>query len=264
MLLTLSVAALRDQLDLDGSDGPISPFDVPKLAIDEFDLNGLHLPTWLFRGWGAKQVDRFRDRADKAGCPCLVLSEDEPHPMCDEADDTVRDTVERMERVLRVAHRLGCSSVAMTIAERTSEDARDFARENLRDLVKRAERFELNLLLKPHAGITGEPESLTTLIRDVGGFRIGTCPSFVAAGATGDPAGYLKAVTPYASAVVAQTGKIGPKGEHPAYDLHACVEALRAVGYDGSVAIEPTDGDVMEQIGLARAALAELLETENA
>jgi sugar phosphate isomerase/epimerase len=266
MLLTLSVASLRNQLQLGGStaDEGLDPMEVPALAIREFDLHGLHLPTWLFKGWDASQVDAFRDRADKAGCPCLVLAEETPHPMSDEDDDAVAQSVERMERVLRVAHRLGCSSAAMSLTYSEGEDAWDFARENLRDLVKRAERLELNLLLQPTEGLTGTPDSLTSLIRDVGGFRIGSCPSFAAAGASGDPAAYLKAVTPYASAVVAHVGEILADGSHEAFDLGACVEAVRAVGYDGSVAIEPTEGDVFEQIGRCKDALATLLETENA
>jgi len=281
MLLTLSVASLRNRLapvgsgrrpdfsgtadaDADADAELIDPMLIPALAMGEFDLHGLHLPTWLFKGWDAAQLDRFRDRADKAGCPCLVLAEETAHPMSDEDDEMVAQSVERMERVLRVAHRLGCSSVAMSLTFSEGEDARDFARENLRDLVKRAERLELNLLLQPTEGLTGTPDSLTSLIRDVGGFRIGSCPSFAVAGASGDPAAYLKAVTPYASAVVAHVGEITPDGSHDAFDLGACVEAVRAVGYDGSVAVEPSAGNVYEQIQRCKDALASLLETENA
>lgn len=265
MLLTLSVGALRDLTSSRGGTEPeVNPHDVPKIAARDLELNALHIPTSFLKGWGAPEVDAFRDAADKAGCPCLVLQEEEPHPMADEPDEIVEAAVERMGRVLRVAHRLGCSSVAMTIAESRSEEAEDFTREHLRDLVKRAERLELNLLVVPSAGITQDPESLTALVRDVGGFRIGTCPSFAAAAATGDPVSYLKTVTPYASAAIAQVGTLDAEGDHAAFDLPACIDAIQAVGYDGSLAIHPIAGDPIEQARRARDTITEILETESA
>ena len=265
MLLTLSVAAIRDLLvERDGEPPAFRPRDLPRLAAEDLGLNALHLNTSLLKGWNAKQVDEFRDAADKAHCPCLVLEEDEAHPMADQDDDIVEQSVERMTRVLRVAHRLGCSAVAMTLAEARGEDATDFTREHLRDLVKRAERLELNLLVTPSPGLTEDPNQLTALIRDVGGFRIGTCPSFAAAAATGDPAGYLKTVAPYASAIVAQVGAVDNDGDHAAFDLTACIDAIQAVGYDGSLAIHPISGDPIEQARRARDAITEILETESA
>jgi sugar phosphate isomerase/epimerase len=265
MLLTLSVGAFRDLLvERNGEEPAIRPRDLPRLASEDLGLNALHLPTSLLKGWPARDVDGFRDAADKAGCPCLVLEEDEPHPMANQDDAVVEEAVERMRRVLRVAHRLGCSSVAMTLAEIHGEEAADFTREHLRDLVKAAERLELNLLVTPSPGITEDPEELTALVRDVGGFRIGTCPSFAAAAATGDPASYLKTVAPYASAIVAQTGDVDESGDHPAFDLCACIDAIQAVGYDGSLAVHPVSGDPVEQARRARDAITEILETESA
>ncbi len=264
MLLTLSIAALRDILTTAENDDGIDPFDIPALANDELALSGLHVPTWLLKGWNAREIDRFRDRADKAGCPCLVLAEEKRHPMADEDDDTVQAAADRMAKVLNVAHRLGCSSVSMTLSPAFGEEALDFTREHLRDLVKRAERFELNLLLRPSEGVSQNPEGIAALVRDVGGFRIGTCPNFADAAATGDPTAYLKTVAPYASAVIAQTDTFDEEGFHRAYDLAACVDALLAVGYDGSLAIHPTHGDPIEQARRARDAIAELLELEQA
>lgn len=265
MLLTLSTGALRDLLvPHAGEDPAIRATDLPRLASEDLELSALHIPTSMLKGWPARDIDAFRDAADKAGCPCLVLEEDEPHPMADQDDALVEQSVERITRVLRVAHRLGCSSVAITLTPAEGEDAADFTREHLRDLVKRAERLELNLLVAPSPGITQNPEDITALIRDVGGFRIGTCPSFAAAAATGDPAAYLKTVAPYASAVIAQTGAVDADGDHAAFDLTACIDAIQAVGYDGSLAIHPVAGDPIEQARRARDAIAEILETESA
>jgi hypothetical protein len=61
------------------------------------------------------------------------------------------------------------------------------------------------VLIAPAAGLTEDPERLTDLLKGIGGFRIGTMPDFHTAAKSGDPVGYLKKLTPYASVVNAST-----------------------------------------------------------
>ena len=258
MLITLSSNALRAQLT--GSSPELDLLDVPSLAKNEFDFAGLQITTSLLKGWDANKIERFRDRADKAGCPCLVLVEEQPHQLGDLEGDTTERVIDRMSKVMQVAHRLGCSSVAMSLAHTDAEDAEDLVAENLRDVVRAAERLELNLLLSLSEGLTGSPEQLSGLIRKVGGFRIGSFPSFAQAAASGDAASYLKSIVPYASAVTASCGVFDGKGKHAAFDIETCVEAIKAVGYDGTLAVESNSGPkAMEQVAACKSAIEAVL-----
>ncbi len=261
MLITLSSNALRAQLT--GSKPELDLLDLPRMARDEFGFAGLQLTTSLLKGWDAKKLEKLRDRADKAACPCLVLVEEQAHQLGEFEGDATERAIDRMSRVMQVAHRLGCSSVAMALEPASGEDAEDLVAENLRDVVRAAERLELNLLLSLSDGLTERPEQLSGLIRKVGGFRIGSFPSFAQAAASGDPESYLKSIVPYAAAVTASCGAFDAKGKHPAFSIETCVEAIKAVGYDGSLAVESNSGpDARAQIAACKSAIEAVLDAE--
>lgn len=224
MLLTLSVNSLADRLK--GRHPQMTLYDVPSFTLGEFAIHGLCLQTNWLKGWDAKGVDRLRDEADRSGCPWLTLVEEDAHDLSTELK--AKNALERMDRVLRVGHRLGCSSVAMAVKANANTDE-DLVASRLKKIVLAAERMELNLLLLPQPGVTESPEQLTGMIRKVGGFRIGSMPDFAVAEKTADADAYLRALVPYASAVYAAVED---------FDITPAINAVKSVGYEGALAIE--------------------------
>lgn len=252
MLLILSAVSLRDRLR--SGDDRIDLLDLPMFVREQLDLYGLMMPTELFAGADLKRLERFRDEADKAACPCLVLVEHEALPMGHPDDDVAEAASERCLRVVEAAHRLGCNAAAFRFTSQAEdEDSVDLLAERARDVLLRAERLELNMLIAPHEGVTETPEKLTTLLKKIGGFRIGSLPDFEAASAVKDSGEYLRRITPYASAVVASSTGFDAKGKHKGFDIGACVEAVLSVGYEGALAIEYRGGgDPLKGIAATR------------
>lgn len=226
--------------------------DVPRVAYDELGFQGLAVHTTQLAGWDRVKIDSFRDAADKAKCPCLLLIEPHPQPLGSADPDTVEHAEDRLRRVLRVAHHLGCSSAAISIEDPHDGSLTEPLTQRMKLLVTMAERLELNLLIAPAQGLTRTPEHLTALIRKVGGFRIGSFPDFHAAAATHDITGYLRALAPYASVISASARDFDDEGNHKTFDLIACIDAIRAVGYDQTLTIEYR-GRKNPQQGLAAA-----------
>jgi len=249
MLLTLNVSSLRPHLRLvPGAPAPkaepaLSLLDVPRFARDELGLHGLTVSTDLLAGADFARLDKFREAADKASCPCLVLIENEPQLFGELDEKRGSAAVERIVKVTRAAHRLGCNSAALAVAAPDDSDTMDIAAERLRDALRACDRLEINLLLMTHPGLCQSPDRLTDLIKRVGGFRIGTMPDFLSASKSSDPVQYLRRLTPYASAVAATVLDFTPakKGlgiEHASYNLAEYMDAVEAVGYQGTVAID--------------------------
>lgn len=239
MLITLSAKSLARFLE---PKGDLSIQKLPAFVHDQFEIKGMTVQTCYLKGQSPEGLDRLRDAADKAGCPWLAMVEEVSHNLSNEDEEATAVTIDRMERVLRAAGRLGCSSVAMSIADPGSTPDPEFTEEILLDNIRRiltiAEQLELNLLISPSPGITQTPEGLTGLIRRVGGFRIGSYPDFEAASAAADPGAYLRTLVPYAAAVTVATTEFGAKGKHKGFDLSVCLEAVKAVGFDGNLSIE--------------------------
>ena len=265
MLLTLSTRTFegRDLCAAPAANGETTFLNLPDYAIRHLQLRGLNVPASMLAGWPVSDLDRLRDHADKAGCPCLVLIEDQPLPF-GSASQAKRDAAaERVGRLAQAAHRLGCNAVSIMCEAADDEESFDLVAASVKAVMPAVERMELNLLLAPTAGLTFDPERLTDLIKRIGGFRIGSLPSFAHAAETGDVVGALRKLAPYAGAVHASIAGFDQSGAHDGYDLAECVEAIRSVGFVNTLAIDFVgSGDPTEAVEQAREVLAAAIEDD--
>jgi sugar phosphate isomerase/epimerase len=269
MLLTLAAISLKKRLTLKRNEpGALQLTDLPRHAREVLNLHGLNVATELLAGADHVALDRLRESADRASCPCLVLVESVPLPFTEEDEAKGEAAVERMIKVLRAAHRLGCNSAAVSVLGEDTPTGFDNAVERMKQVLYSAERLEVNLLISSSPGITSTPERLTELIKKIGGFRIGTFPDFLSASKSPDPVQFLRRLTPYASALTATsvsfktptvaapkkgtvkggttsvvapaTGGGGSGGApvHEPYDLVEYVKTVASVGYQGTLAID--------------------------
>lgn len=210
MLLTLNASCLRSQLlPSSGSAPSLQLSDLPQYTREVLGLGGLNLSTDLLVGADRRKLEQLRERADRAGCPCLLLIENEPQKLATNDPQTTEAAINRMLRVIEAAQILSCTAAALRISAEDSDAALQTVWPRLRKIVDRAERLELNLLVSPMKGLTAKAERVTDMIKKVGGFRIGTLPDFqFAVESTGSVEGavtFLRRITPYASVVLAST-----------------------------------------------------------
>lgn len=236
--------------------------DVPDFASRQLQLRGLNISASLLAGWNLPDLDRLRDRADKASCPCLILIEDTPLPLA--ANEKARDEVgDRVRRLATAAHRLGCNAISLSFDAPNTDEAFDLVSTELKSLMPSIERMELNVLIAPGEGLTAKPDRLTDLIKRVGGFRIGSLPSFGHAADTGELVETLRKLAPYAGAIHATVRDFTKKGQHKGYDLAECVSAIRSVGFLNTLAIEyQGTGDPVKHIEAARVLLQAAIEAD--
>jgi sugar phosphate isomerase/epimerase len=263
MLLTLTSGSMRHRLGKK-SDG-LTVLDLPAFTIKQLKLHGLNLSASTLAGWTLEDLDKLRDRADKAACPCLVLVEDTPLAL---GHDDIKKRNLANQRVMKLAvaaNRLGCSSIGLRLDAPDTPEAFEEAADDIRALMPQVERLELNILLAPHEGLAHSSERLTALIKRIGGFRIGSLPSFAAASAAGgDPIEHLRKLAPYAGAIHASIDSFNKKGAHKGCDLAQCVTAIRSVGFLNTLAIDFTGtGDPVPHIEKARDILQKAIDSEN-
>ena len=286
MMFSLNTNSISSVLKRRGARA-MSPSDLPKYTMDQFGLRAINFSTDQLAGLTPKDLELIRDSGDRIGCSCLLLSQSSPLPLGEVKGDKAVEGVERMQRVVKAASLMGCNAVSLSIQSKDSDEAFEQAIESMKSILQTADRAEINVLIAPAPGLTEDPERLTDLLKGIGGFRIGTMPDFETAAKTGDPVGYLKKLTPYASVVNASTlgftipesdssqtesapndeasGLSGldalaaelegmmleddPIAVHEGYDLPALVGAIAAVGFDGTISID-YKGDGDESLGV--------------
>ena len=236
ILLTLSAGSVAPLI---AEKDPRCPtvFAVPQFVATDLQLRGLNLPATMLSGFGVPEIDRFRDEADRAHCPVLLLTEEPPIDFTDRGALFAKSR-DRLSRLALAANRLGCPSIAVRAAAADTDAAFEATVLGVKAILKDIDRYELNLLLAPHEGLTFDPTRLTDLIKKIGGFRIGSYPSFAHAHATGDVEKTLRKLAPYAPAICASVRGFAKDGTHDGFSLEACVESVRSVGYGNTLALD--------------------------
>lgn len=259
MLLTLTASSLQHYRR---AKKPLAVEDIPEFVAEELGLRGLSLNAGLLKGKSIADLERLRDRADRAHCPVLVLVEEEEQDFVSVAG--LRAAEERLGRLGLAASKLGCPNLAIRCAKFV-EGAGDQAAASIKRTLAKLDRFDVHLLIRPGDGVTADPARMADLIKRIGGFRIGALPSFSAAAATGDAPAALRRLAPYAQAIEATVKAFTKAGKHDAWSLDACLDAVRDVGYQNTVAIDYVGrADPVESIKRARDVLAKAIEAEEA
>ena len=245
ILLTLSAGSIRPLLAAKDPRCP-SIFDVPKFVADMLELRGLNLPADMLKGFALSDVERFRDEADRAHCPVLLLTEETPINFAVRGTPEWSAALERLRRLGTAASRLGCPAIAIRAQSPDTDEAFEATSTGVKVALKELDKFDLSLLLTPTEGLTFDAGRLTDLIKKIGGFRIGSYPSFAHAHASGDLEKTLRKLAPYAPAIAASVRGFDKDGVHDGFSLEACVESIRSVGYGNTLALDfvgKGDGD---------------------
>ena len=226
VLLTLAIQSLNALI----SEGKQDLFDIPNLSGKELGLRGVMIDSEHLSGWDSIAYDIFRNNADKANSPCLLVRDNVNMDILGNSEAAR----ERIHRLSVAANRLGCNALAITPIFPDDDQGVNFIIEQIREAMVGVERLELNLLLQPTDGLTSDPDCQIEIIKKIGGFRIGALPTFKAASHTGDGLNALKKLAPYAGGIVADfpTGR-GKKNIDPVDGL----KVIREVGYSNTLSI---------------------------
>jgi len=172
-----------------------------------------------------------------------------------------------LRRLAAAANRLGCRDIAVRCLAAATDADFDRTAAGLKVSLHEIDRYDLNLLVIPTEGLTLDSGKLTDLIKKVGGFRIGSLPSFGHAHASGDLEKTLRKLAPYAESIDAtvvgfKSDKAGGE-KHLPFDLKVCVESVRAVGYVNTLALDYVGkGDLTEDLVRARGILEQAVASD--
>lgn len=226
VLLTLAIQSLNPLLQ----EGTQDILDVPLLSSEKLDLRGVMIDADHLAGWSLDMYDTFRNNADKAKSPCLLVRDNSKMDLLGNEEESL----ERIQRLSAAANRLGCNAIAITPIFPKDQTSVDAIVESIRTAMAGVERLELNLLLQPCEGLTSDPDQQIEIIKQIGGFRIGALPTFAFASATGNGIEALRKLAPYAGGIVADF----PCGRgKKRIELVEGLKAVLEVGYSNTIAL---------------------------
>jgi sugar phosphate isomerase/epimerase len=212
--------------------------DIPVVMRDELGLDIIDLESVTFGPRDPGTAERFRARAEAAGCRIINLKVN--------AHDLPFDSEDRSQREYALAEYRGWIEVAARLGARslrpypaTQRPQLETLLESYARLADHGERHGIVLLIENYQWIEKDPHIMPEMVRRLGG-RVSI---LVDTGNWADAETRrlgLAAAFPHAITCDFKVRELDATGAHPAYDLRECFDLGHRAGFPGPWCIEHT------------------------
>lgn len=237
--MEIAVAAWSLNRRFRAEQDPLPLLDFPKLVKDRFGVSAVELYGHFFASREPSYLAQVKQATADAGSRVVHISVD-GHGDLGSADEAERkEAVQKHLPWFAIAKAVGSPSFRANTGGKAgvNEDTIAACIRSFKDLAAEGERRGVSVLIENHGGISGDPDLIVRIIREVGSPRIGTCPDF---GNTPDENRYefLEAIMPYAKILHAKFREFDENGEDTKVDAKRCLDIARAAWFDGFCSIE--------------------------
>lgn len=223
--------------------GKWKTLDLPKIAREDFDINGIEFVNTLFEVPTLSYLEKLKQNAADYGITMVLIMVD------DEGDGCASDKAERKQFAINhrkwidIAHYLGCHAIRTNCrgAENISkEEALKWASETYHLLLDYAEGANVKVLIENHGGVSNDADWMIALMREVDHPLFGTYPDWREPSTDFDNYTYLQKTVPFAKGMSYRN--------QPAEELTAKMIGLcKNAGYHGWYGIESKGREAIKQ-----------------
>lgn len=241
--ISLAQWALVDEIRA----GKWGTLDFPRVAREDFDLDGVEFVNSLFEVPTLNYLAQLKKNADGQGVELVLIMVDQ------EGDPDVPDKKSRQEFVtahkkwIDIAHYLGCHAIRTNCrgskvdSNFNREEALNWAAESYNGLLEYAQPAGIKVTIENHGGISNDPDWIVELMKRVNNPFLGTYPDWRSTDDEDfDTIDYLKKTIPYA---YGQSYRNQPTEE----DAAKLISISQASGYRGWYGIESSGRDAINQ-----------------
>lgn len=221
--------------------------DFPKVAREDFDLNGIEFVNTLFDVPTLRYLKELKRNAETHGVELILIMVD------GEGDPDVPSKQDRSEFVtmhkkwIDIAHYLGCHAIrtncrgAKGDSMQQKQDALNWAAESYHELLDYSIPAGIKVTIENHGGVSNDPDWIVELMELVDNPYLGTYPDWRSTDDTSfDTVDYLTKTVPYA---YGQSYRNQPTEA----DGVKLLKISRDSGYRGWYGIESSGRDAIRQ-----------------
>lgn len=242
--LGITTSSLTYQLSPRAKDDQITLLELPRIMRDELGMTVIDLNTSTLATTDPKYLDQVRAAADKAGCILTNLKMNQPRLDMNSPDAAIRNkALDTYKASIDVASHLGLKW-ARPLPRVPKPDMKIHVA-SYRELCEYGAERNVQLLVENYGWMQSDPGSVVKLVQAIGE-NVAACPD------TGnwdsDEIRYtgLKQTFPIAVTCDFKARNLGPRGEHPLYDLKRCFEIGWNAGFRGPWCFEHANRDRKE------------------
>ena len=217
--------------------------DFPKLAREEFEINGIEFVNTLFEVPHMNYLNQLKKNADDYGVTMVLIMVDaEGDPCSPDAGERKQYAINH-RKWIDVAHYLGCHGIRTNcrgVKEATPEENLEWAMDSYHMLLEYASEAGVNVVIENHGGVSNDPDWMEKLFREVDHPLFGSYPDWRRPGPDFDNLAYLEKMLPYAKGMSYRN--------QPDEELSGrMIRMSKKMGYTGWYGIESSGRDAIRQ-----------------
>jgi len=226
--------------------------DFPRIAREDFDINGIEFVNTLFELPTLSHLNRLRRNAEKYKVTMILIMVDDEGETCDPSREARIQTAINHRKWVDIAKYLGCHSIRTNCRgpkNAPKDQALEWAADCYNRLLEYAAPAGIGILIENHGGLSNDPDWMVALFKKVDNPYFGSYPDWRGPSKEFDNYDYLRKMLPYAGGM---SYRNQPTEEQTARLIKLCQDA----GYKGWYGIESSG---REQIKLGKKLLEKYL-----
>ena len=224
-------------------DGKWKNSDFPRIAREDFDINGIEFVSTLFELPTFSYLNRLRRNAEKYNVTMVLIMVDDEGETCDPNREARIQTAINHRKWVDIAKYLGCHSIRTNCRgpkNAPKDQALEWAADCYNRLLEYAAPAGIGIVIENHGGLSNDPDWMVSLFKKVDNPYFGSYPDWRGPSKTFDNYEYIRKMLPYAGGM---SYRNQPTEEQTARLIKLCQDA----GYKGWYGIESSGRDEIKK-----------------
>lgn len=223
--------------------GKWKTLDFPKIAREDFDLNGIEFVNTLFEVPTQEYLNVLKQNAADNGVEMVLIMIDDEGDGCASTSTERRQFAINHRKWIDIAHYLGCHAIRTNcrgVEGIAKNDALHWAEESYNMLLEFATQANIKVLIENHGGVSNDPDFMIELMNKVDHPLFGTYPDWREPSNDFDNYTYLQKTLPFAKGMSYRN--------QPTEELTAkMIELCKQSGYNGWYGIESSGREAIHE-----------------
>jgi len=224
-------------------EGKWKNLDFPRIAREDFDLNGIEFVNTLFEVPTVSYLNQLKKNADDHGVKMVLIMVDAEGDGCEPTPELRRQFVVNHQKWIDIANYLGCRSIRTNCRgpeDVDNNEALKWATESYHMLLEYAMQAEISVCIENHGGVSNDADWMVSLYKEVNNLYFGSYPDWRGPSDEFDNVDYLEKMLPWA---VGMSYRNQPTEELTAQ----MIKMSRDGGYKGWYGIESSGREAILQ-----------------
>jgi len=182
-------------------DGKWKTLDFPRIAREDFGLNGIEFVNTLFEVPTISYQKRLKKNAEEHGVTMVLIMVDAEGDGCEPTPELRKQFEINHRKWVDIAHYLGCIAVRTNCRGPENVDKNEalkWATESYNMLLEYAKDSKIKIVIENHGGVSNDPDWMVELMKKVDNPYFGTYPDWRQPSDDFDNYDYLKKTLPWA------------------------------------------------------------------